>query len=113
LWHQKYHTRLSYVTGAHYDTAYIAVYSKDRPKPYFTSYPHQSLWIHLKDFKQKGALLIWNVDDGPKQAFMDIKDIYPYYQNVKALKLYYFHPTTSAKVSLIPVIVGFIPPQKP
>ncbi|OGT97279.1 MAG: hypothetical protein A2298_01855 [Gammaproteobacteria bacterium RIFOXYB2_FULL_38_6] len=106
LWHQRYHTKLAYVTGDHYDTAYVTVYSPDHPKPYFDTYPHESPWINLKDFKKKGSIFILPM----KNNFKDLSSVKKQYPQLENLEIYDFHPTTSAHVPSINIAIGFISP---
>ncbi len=121
-WQNRYHTPLKYVAGSRYVGGYVAYYSKDHPSVFVEWNPEFSQWIDPKKIQKYGAVFVQDnyygtlvfgqhpdTNNGLKfpQAVLDA------YPHLKVLPVKYFpwHRADKA-VPPIPVLVGFLPPQK-
>ena len=101
-WQDHYNKPLKYIAGSHYLTAYITVYSKDRPVPFMGFSLSQSPWINVAKVKQAGAMLAWKTGPSEKNALpAQAKAIFP---NAKLLPVHVFYKMTDAKEA--PVYIG-------
>lgn len=61
LWHDTYHTPLSYLAGSSYLVAITTPYMPDHPQPFFNWNIKDSPWIDVHDLDKKGALFVWDI----------------------------------------------------
>lgn len=57
-WQDHYHTPLAYVAGPRTVSGMVALYSQNQPSVLFDYDPSASPWVNMRDFYQKGALVI-------------------------------------------------------
>lgn len=59
LWHERYGTPLRFVIGDRTEACNAALYSPDRPEPFFSANPLYSQWIDPEELEKAGALIVW------------------------------------------------------
>lgn len=64
-WHRKYGTKLRFVIGERTDACNTALFSPDRPEPFFSADPRYSQWIRPEELRKYGALIVWHDGDEP------------------------------------------------
>lgn len=110
LWHQHYQAPLRYISGNHYLTAYITVYSKDHPQPLMGWSEKQSEWINLAKFKQAGGMLAWKTDcTSPNKLPAQALALFP---NAKLLPMQHFDKLTHAVKKELCIGMAIVPPTK-
>ncbi len=110
IWHEHYHTRLRYIAGNHYLTAYITVYSKDRPNPLMGWSEKQSEWINLTKFKQAGGMLAWKTSCTNSNALpIQARSLFP---NAKLLPKQQFYKLSNAVRKPLCIGMAIVPPEK-
>ncbi len=60
-WTDTYHTPVAYVAGSRWVSGNISFYSKEHPAVLMEWDPVRSSWINMADFKQKGAIFVWDI----------------------------------------------------
>ncbi|HTM62919.1 MAG TPA: glycosyltransferase family 39 protein [Gammaproteobacteria bacterium] len=60
-WQDTYHTPLEYVAGPRWVAGNISYYSKEHPTVFMEWDQRKTTWINIEDFKQKGAVFVWNI----------------------------------------------------
>ena len=64
-WRERYGTPLKFVAGDRTEACNTALFSPDRPEPYFSANPLYSQWIRPDELKQCGALIVWQGAEQP------------------------------------------------
>jgi len=64
IWHNTYHTRLTYVAGPRWVNGNVAFYAKDHPSVYSEWNNTRAFWIDIAQLKQAGAVFLWNISNG-------------------------------------------------
>jgi 4-amino-4-deoxy-L-arabinose transferase-like glycosyltransferase len=108
-WHDAYQTPVKYVAGDRWLAGNVAFYSPDHPIAYFDWSPTISFWIDEQQFRQKGAIFIWDVREKGKSLPADITARFP---NAIILPIQYFaSPIAPHKVPPEIIGIAFLPPQ--
>lgn len=121
-WQARYHKPLKYVAGSRYVAGYVAFYSKDHPSVYAEWNNKFSPWINVEKMKRYGAVFVQdnyygttvfgghpNTDNGTKFPAQVLKR-YPHLI-ILPVQYFYWH-RVGKNVTPIPLLVGFLPPQK-
>lgn len=78
IWHEQYHSPLHYIIGPRFTAGVASFYSLDRPSVYIDADAQASPWINERNLKEKGAMIIWDADNGSplppewKQRFLPL-----------------------------------------
>ena len=116
LWHERYHTRLSYIAGSRYLVSALMAYSPDKPTPYFDFNRKESPWINTRRVRQEGALVVldknsqyaWDKEsNNPLQVEAALRKHFPALPPPMRLEI----PRLSKAGKPIVIWVNFIPPQ--
>ena len=59
VWRQRFGTPLPFVIGDRTEACNIALYSPDKPEPFFSANTLYSQWIDPEEVRRKGALVVW------------------------------------------------------
>ncbi len=62
VWSESFGSKLKYVIGPREEACNVAVYSEDRPSPFFCANKSYSQWIDEADLRKSGALILWKGD---------------------------------------------------
>jgi 4-amino-4-deoxy-L-arabinose transferase-like glycosyltransferase len=109
-WHKHYHSRLQYVSGSHYMTAYLSVYSKDKPIPLMGFSKAQSDWVNLDKMRKAGAMFAWHYPSTWNDKMPPVaKKLFP---RAKLLPVVVFYKLEGAKKVPIRVGMAVLPPEK-
>ena len=106
LWHQKYHTKLSYVMGLRFEAGNVAFYSEDKPQVYIDADSVKSFWINQKDLKRKGAVFVWDVERENFSGEMHAR--FPQLIDQPQQKFCYYKSDCASPVKLG---IAFLPPR--
>lgn len=115
LWHDQYHTPLSYIAGSSYLVDLTTPYLTDKPQPYLNWLPEESPWIDEARLRQKGAVFIWDEGlnyawDKDSSTFFNLpKSVIDRFPNIKIIPHYVFFRTSNHQP--IQVGVAILPPQ--
>lgn len=113
-WHRRFNTPLKYVIGESDFTAYLAIYSPDKPIPFFWGNTKYSAWVNEADFKTHGGIFIWPVNYlpfGHPKGDVTLRTLKVNYPQTAKPQLYRFNKQTTASVPPIEIQIAFIPPQ--
>ena len=105
-WYQRYQKKLKYVAGAHYVVANIAVYSPDRPIPYFDWSKKAAAWVNENNLRKQGAVF---VKQRGRKLPKEIKKRFP---SAIQLPVHYYQKLTKEKVKPVAIGVALLPPGK-
>lgn len=117
LWHEHYHSPLTYIAGSNYLVSLVTPYIAEHPKPYFNWSATQSPWINEQELKAKGAIFVWDISgnyawdkESKKNATLPqaIVDKYPELEQTCELTFY-----RSSDNQPITIGVALLPPAKP
>jgi 4-amino-4-deoxy-L-arabinose transferase-like glycosyltransferase len=110
-WHQRYHTKLSFVVGPRWEAGNIAYYSPDKPAVYMEWDLRVSPWIDEKVLKQKGAIFIW---PAKSKWEMDIAELKQRFSDMEGLSLMHFswQRQLLGKAEPLAVWVAYLPPKE-
>lgn len=109
LWHERYHTPLSYVAGSRWIGGNMTFHSKDHP-PVWVEWDRQKApWISVDDMKKKGAIFVWDISDGESLP-PELRKQFPNLQASQVLRF----PLLRNTRNLPPAEVGIamLPPAK-
>ena len=110
IWHNRYNSKLEYVAGDHYLTAFISAYSNDKPTPYMSFSKIESPWINEEQMRQKGGILAWRADKyTAKDIEKTIEDIKIKFPNVENLGIFKFKKKTSLATKPVKILVAVVP----
>lgn len=108
-WHQHYHSRLRYIAGSHYVTAYVTAYSPDRPTPLMGFDERQSEWININTFRKQGGMLIWRIKSNQPYALPGVAK--SLFQNAKLLPELSLPKLTQGTNVVMHFGVAVVPPK--
>lgn len=60
-WNETFHEKISYVAGDRWLIGNVNAFSPDRPVAFIDADPARNPWIQLDDFKNKGAIFLWDI----------------------------------------------------
>lgn len=107
-WHDTFHTPLSYVGGSRWFAGNVAFYSLDRPAVYIDWNPKYSPWINEADFRQKGAVFVWDKSEGKKYL---LPSVLARFKALGPIKIMHFAWMRNPKTPPVMVTVAFLPPE--
>lgn len=76
-WHKYSSKPIPYIIGPRDLIAHIAIYSSDRPVPYFKGKREHSPWIDDTKVQQEGALMVWYSNTHSDKIKQALKQQYP------------------------------------
>jgi 4-amino-4-deoxy-L-arabinose transferase-like glycosyltransferase len=119
IWEKRYKSKLPYIAGDHYITAYVNTLSKDHPIPFMDLDLEQSAWVKKSDFLRRGGVFIWYAKNRYDVMFGYNKDTIPpriieEYPRAIFLGVYNFTIPIMVGSSYSPVRIGIaiLPPYK-
>lgn len=119
IWHENFNVKLKYIAGPHYLSAFISVYSKDKPTPYMSFSMKESPWVNEADLRKKGAIFVFEVDEAyinnnkEKTTGLlifpeELKERFP---DIKNMGVYRFKKKIIKNNETVDILVGILPPK--
>lgn len=109
IWHNTYHTPLTYVGGSRWVNGNIEFYSDDHPAVFMEWDKHRSPWINLDDMEKKGAVFVWDLTRN-ENIPDEIREQFPQLSSAVTLEFEWLRN----KNNLPPIRLGvaFLPPKE-
>lgn len=104
-WHIRYHTKLAYVVGTRLEAATVALYSKDRPAVYIDANPKISFWVDEEELRRKGALFVWDPQEGDSVVGMFAR-----FHNLQYKHVAEFNWLRDQQAPPVKLHIAFLPP---
>jgi 4-amino-4-deoxy-L-arabinose transferase-like glycosyltransferase len=105
IWHEKYHTPVSYVAGARWLAGNISLYSPDSPYVYIDWNNKISSWVDENKLKQTGAVFVWDLAENDNVSIKEIKKRFP---TMAAPQLMEW--LRNNKMEAVKILVTYLPP---
>jgi len=106
IWHDRYHTPLSYIIGPRWEAGVISFYSKDRPAVLIHNDYQVSFWIDKERLKKKGAVVVWDLSE--VNWFKAFKKEHPEMVDSHVVQ---FHWMRGKHLPPIKLGIAFLPPK--
>lgn len=107
-WHDKYHTKLSYVAGSRWIGGNVGFYSTDHPSVFVEWNKRRAPWINVADLEEKGGVFLWCITD-EETLPSEIANKFPQLTSPKILTI----SLLRNKRNLSPIKIGmaYLPPH--
>lgn len=108
LWHDRYHTPLSYVAGSRWIGGNIAFYSPDHPSVFIEWDKSRSPWINMQELEQNGAIFVWDIT-GHEKLSSAVQMLFP--QLINRSELSFDWKRNYANLPPIKIGIAILPPK--
>lgn len=111
IWRDKFNSKLKYIGGSHYLTAYISAYSSDKPVPYMELTKTSSAWVNETEFRENGGIIAYYIKDR-KEAEKIFATLKKRYKNIARIGILSFDKNVNIISDPIKLFVAILPPAK-